>query len=105
VIPAERLRTLFEPFQGKSAAARQSNGLGLGLFISQQIAAAHGGDLTVESSPAAGTIVTVRLPRTADGEIEQPELPDLPNAVVGTAIANDEELRGSALRYGGVGVR
>jgi two-component system, sensor histidine kinase and response regulator len=66
VIPADRLPTLFEPFQGK-ANPGSSGGLGLGLFISQQIATAHGGAITVESTPAVGTVVTVRLPRGDSG--------------------------------------
>jgi len=63
VIPADRIATLFEPFRPRPRDAARSSGLGLGLFISHQIAAAHGGDITVESSPATGTVVTVRLPR------------------------------------------
>jgi signal transduction histidine kinase len=70
VIPPERVSTLYTPFQGKSKDAKRSTGLGLGLFISQQIAKAHGGDITVESSAAAGTIITVRLPRHEDGSAE-----------------------------------
>ncbi len=73
VIPPERLRTLFEPFRDRSAAPSHSTGLGLGLFISHEIATAHGGAITVESSAAAGgTIVTVRLPRTEDASVEDP---------------------------------
>jgi signal transduction histidine kinase len=67
VIPAERVSTLFEPFQGKAHGTARSPGLGLGLFIARQIAAAHGGDIAIESSEQAGTSVTVRLPRDAPG--------------------------------------
>jgi signal transduction histidine kinase len=63
VIPPDRLSTLFEPFRARPREAQRSSGLGLGLFISHQIAAAHGGDITVESSAESGTVVTVRLPR------------------------------------------
>jgi len=65
VIPADRLATLFEPFRREPRHTR-SSGLGLGLFISQQIVLAHGGDIEVASSPTAGTIVTIRLPRAAE---------------------------------------
>ena len=65
-IPADRLATLFTPFQGRVTEASRSTGLGLGLFIARQIASAHGGDLTVESTAAKGTSVTVRLPRNID---------------------------------------
>jgi len=67
IIPPERLPTLFEPFQGRQRDAARSAGLGLGLFIAQQIAAAHGGDIAVESTAADGTAATVRLPRHAAG--------------------------------------
>jgi len=66
-IPPDRLATLFEPFRREPRnPGGRSSGLGLGLFISQQIALAHGGDIDVASSPASGTTVTIRLPRTGD---------------------------------------
>jgi two-component system sensor histidine kinase/response regulator len=71
VIPADRLATLFEPFRREPKEAARSNGLGLGLFICQQIALAHGGDIAVTSTAEAGTLVTVRLPRTADGAAQR----------------------------------
>jgi signal transduction histidine kinase len=37
--------------------------LGIGLFISRQIMLAHGGNVTVESSDAAGTTFIVNMPR------------------------------------------
>lgn len=47
-IPADRLATLFQPFKQQShAASRNRNGLGIGLYISQAIAAAHNGQITV----------------------------------------------------------
>jgi two-component system sensor histidine kinase/response regulator len=84
VIPADRLATLFEPF-GREPRHRQSSGLGLGLFISQQIALAHGGDIEVASSPAAGTLVTIRLPRAAEAAEAKVERPGYP--VAGAAPA------------------
>jgi signal transduction histidine kinase len=63
-IASEILPTMFDPFRGRQAAGSKSRGLGLGLFISQQIAAAHGGSVSVESAEATGTIFTVRLPRS-----------------------------------------
>ena len=65
-IPAEVLPAIFEPFRrgadGADAVARQ-DGLGLGLYIVKQIAVAHGGTISVESSAEAGTTFTVRLPK------------------------------------------
>ncbi len=63
VIPPGLLSTIFEPFRGRTNARPRGLGLGLGLFISQQIVAAHGGDIGVESSVTSGTVFTVHLPR------------------------------------------
>jgi signal transduction histidine kinase len=61
-IPAGVLPTLFDPFRARQRAPR-AGGLGLGLYIAQQIAQSHGGNITVESSEATGTMFTVELPR------------------------------------------
>ncbi|MCY1009453.1 HAMP domain-containing sensor histidine kinase [Nannocystis pusilla] len=68
-IPPERLASVFEPFQRADPDANPRASLGLGLYISRQLAQAHGGDLTVESSAEAGTRFTLTLPRgcTRDG--------------------------------------
>ena len=59
-IPESKLATLFQPFtRGSVAGAPQ--GLGLGLFIASEIATAHGGVLSAESSPAR-TIFRLRMP-------------------------------------------
>jgi CheY-like chemotaxis protein len=63
VIPPELLPILFEPFRGRPNRAAHSRGLGLGLFISQQIAAAHGGKVTVTSNLRDGTTFTVWIAR------------------------------------------
>lgn len=63
-IPRELLPTLFDPFRRAThAKSSRTQGLGLGLFIAQQIAVAHGGEIAVRSSEAEGTELTVRLPR------------------------------------------
>ncbi|MCX4241918.1 hybrid sensor histidine kinase/response regulator [Paraliomyxa miuraensis] len=62
-IPPDMLPTVFEPFRRRHQRSPKSTGLGLGLFISEQIARAHGGGVEVQSSEAAGTLFTVRLAR------------------------------------------
>jgi hippurate hydrolase len=47
----------------RGAQARHIPGTGMGLAIVQQIARAHGGTLTISSSPDAGTTFTLSLPR------------------------------------------
>jgi signal transduction histidine kinase len=89
VIPPDRVATLFEPFAGRGSA---SSGLGLGLFIARQIAHAHGGDIGVESAAPTGTVITVRLPRSAEDlgrstsdSAEVPAIPDngVPSGTIG----------------------
>ena len=53
---------LFDPFRRGSSAPSHARGLGLGLFIVQQIARAHGGDVRVESGPRR-TVFTATLQR------------------------------------------
>jgi signal transduction histidine kinase len=43
------------------------DGLGLGLFIVDQIARAHGGSVEVRSSDSEGTTFSVRWPRHPPG--------------------------------------
>ncbi|EPX65166.1 sensor histidine kinase [Cystobacter fuscus DSM 2262] len=60
-IPESLLPHVFDPFRRAADSSRQ--GLGLGLYIAQQIVLAHGGSITASSSPDAGTTSSVRLPR------------------------------------------
>jgi PAS domain S-box-containing protein len=60
----ERIFTRF--FRVDSADDRHSSGTGLGLSICQPIIQAHGGTISVESSPGAGSTFTVRISRNAD---------------------------------------
>jgi len=68
-ISADLLRRVFEPMMGGEHRRERSQGLGLGLFISQEIAKAHGGMLRVESSSENGTMFTLTLPRSSEGEV------------------------------------
>ncbi len=60
-IPDGDRESLFDPFR-RGRTGQKTRGLGLGLFIVQQIARAHGGDVAVESSPGR-TVFTVTLGR------------------------------------------
>jgi PAS domain S-box-containing protein len=57
------LPVLFEPFRRGSRGAKGS--IGLGLYISKQVAAAHGGSISVNSSAERGTTFILRVPRLA----------------------------------------
>lgn len=69
-IPKDLVPLLFNPFrQGQHAQQRVAGGgLGLGLYIVEQIARSHGGTATVRSSEAEGTTFTVVLPRSATSQ-------------------------------------
>ena len=61
-IAPERLATIFEPFGGDNPNTSRPNGMGLGLAISAQIMAAHGGSLTLENRREGGLCATAILP-------------------------------------------
>jgi two-component system sensor histidine kinase/response regulator len=63
VIPPDVLRKLFEPFQSGRSDVRRGQGLGLGLFIVQQIVLAHQGRVDVRTASTEGTTFVVQLPR------------------------------------------
>jgi signal transduction histidine kinase len=63
-IPADDLPRIFERFYRGSNVGEQTKGSGLGLAVARQIVEQHGGTIDVESEPGAGTIVSLRLPRT-----------------------------------------
>jgi signal transduction histidine kinase len=63
-IPAELVPLIFDPFLRAAERRRmKSSGLGLGLYLALQIARGHGGNLSVQSAPAAGTRFLLVLPR------------------------------------------
>ena len=63
-IAADQLERIFEPFvQVDARLARTHEGIGLGLAISRDLARGMRGDLTVESTPGAGSTFTLTLPR------------------------------------------
>lgn len=68
-IQPHQLDRLFKPFaQADSSTTRQFGGSGLGLVISQSLSRMMGGDITVTSTPGAGTrfVCTVNLPAAGD---------------------------------------
>ncbi|HJU64849.1 MAG TPA: GAF domain-containing sensor histidine kinase, partial [Gemmatimonadaceae bacterium] len=66
-IAADRLEHIFEPFvQGDTSRTRPSEGIGLGLAISRQLAEGLGGRLTVESEVGKGSVFTLQLNRVPD---------------------------------------
>ena len=60
-IEAEHLARIFGKFE-RAVSERHYGGLGLGLYITQQVIQAMGGTIQVESQPGQGATFSVRLP-------------------------------------------
>jgi signal transduction histidine kinase len=60
-ISSDEMPHIFEKYR-RARAMRRVEGTGLGLFIAKTIAAAHGGDIHVDSAPGIGSTFTVLVP-------------------------------------------
>jgi signal transduction histidine kinase len=73
---------VFAPYvQANNQIVQRFGGSGLGLAISKQFAQLLGGDITVVSTPGAGSCFTLSLPDHAPTGEERLDLPDLDEAV------------------------
>jgi signal transduction histidine kinase len=62
-VPLQDQEHLFERFYRVGGdRARQTGGSGLGLSIVKNVVQAHGGRVTLESKPGAGSLFTIYLP-------------------------------------------
>jgi signal transduction histidine kinase len=62
-MPEDTVAKAFEPFFTTKAVG---DGTGLGLFLSREIVASHGGSLTIDSVVGKGTMVVIALPNHVD---------------------------------------
>ena len=71
-MPAEVASRIFEPF---FTTKPPRDGTGLGLSIVYGIVHQHGGEISLESRPGAGTRIRVELPLTATAAVRPPAAP------------------------------
>lgn len=76
-IHPDDLSRIFEKFgRGRDGNGGQVSGVGLGLYLSRRIARAHGSELTVSTSPGAGSVFAFELEvvrgRDGDGGRREP---------------------------------
>ncbi len=83
-IDPDRLERIFEVYY-----TSKSNGTGLGLPIAQQIVEKHGGRISVESEPGAGTAFTLSLPALEEDAANP--VAGQPSEFVGTKQSNPRE--------------
>ncbi|APO73646.1 sensor histidine kinase/response regulator hybrid protein [Rhizobium etli 8C-3] len=85
----QQMTNLFQEFsQADSSTTRKYGGTGLGLAISQRLCRAMDGQITVDSTPGAGTKFTVWLPSAIE---LSPTLEGLP--APDTGLASDDPVR------------
>ena len=73
-VPPQVLPQLFDPFRGAQRHLGRSEGLGLGLYIVQQIVLAHSGRVDVQSDGQRTSFV-VQLPRRSEASPAGPTIP------------------------------
>jgi signal transduction histidine kinase len=76
-IAREDTTRIFNRFE-QAGESRKYGGLGLGLYLAQQIAEAHGGSIVVRSTLGRGSNFIVILPRDCSGESQPRTKSDKP---------------------------
>ena len=67
---AEQASRVFERFyRTDGARTRARGGAGLGLAIAASLAAAHGGEITVDTAPGRGAAFHLRLPQAGTFQV------------------------------------
>lgn len=67
-IASDEQAQVFQPFYRGKASRRFSDGMGLGLTIARDLVQAHGGTLTLESTPGQGACFEITLPLFSNGD-------------------------------------
>jgi signal transduction histidine kinase len=92
-IPPDAQARIFQKFE-RAVSPLRFAGLGLGLYITREIVDSFGGTITVESSPGAGALFQVRLPRQRPASSGQQEYPPRSGTCTGALPARELRERG-----------
>lgn len=99
-IPTKELPHIFDRFyQVDASSTREHEGTGIGLALTKELVALHGGTIRVESEKGVGAIFTVRLPKgrthLSDDDLMEVDEPEMkaPHAMLETleGILTSEE--------------
>ncbi len=95
-IDSAHVDIIFEEFgQVRNRFQQKVKGTGLGLPLSRRLAELLGGSLTVESTPGAGSVFSVRLPRRIRSKEQENALAEIDPVIPLVLIIDDED----ATRY------
>jgi two-component system sensor histidine kinase BaeS len=66
IAPEDVPRVFTRFWRGEKSRSRDTGGAGIGLSIVKELVQAHGGEVTVESTPGEGSVFRVGLPLAAE---------------------------------------
>ena len=69
--PGEQRRIFERFYQSDARLSRSHEGVGLGLSIVRAVVRAHGGSVSVQSTPGEGSTFTIKLPLPADAKLAE----------------------------------
>lgn len=95
-IASEDHERVFEEFQQVGDRGSRTSGTGLGLALTRRLVLAHGGSITLDSAPGAGSRFTVALPAAKLSDVHQVALaptpaPSLEFDAVGTVLVIEDD--------------
>ncbi|HEY3523813.1 MAG TPA: response regulator, partial [Candidatus Limnocylindrales bacterium] len=87
-IAPEDQGTVFEEFRQVGQGAQRTDGTGLGLALTRRLVEAHGGRISVESTPGEGSRFAVVLPLAAGAVSDVRERPTMADAAISAGPAS-----------------
>jgi PAS domain S-box-containing protein len=93
-IPADELPNIFERFHRvRAVQGRTHEGTGIGLSLVQELVRLHRGTIEAASEPGAGTVFTVKIPKTGGSADAREETVENLDVLPGFAVKPPEHLQ------------